>query len=98
MTLRPLAEALRLLHDPQRRVFGLRYLARDLPAETCAALESLAFVRDLDDLEVKHEAARRWFDRCIERLQRLGPGSGLPDDGAPALTRRSKESLPPCPE
>jgi predicted nucleotidyltransferase len=98
MTLRPLAEALRLLHDPQRRVFGLRYLARDLPAETCAALESLVFVRDLDDLAVKHEAARHWFDRCIERLQRLGPGSGLPDDGVPAVNIRSRRSLPPCPE
>ena len=77
-TLRPLVEALRLLHCPQRRVFGLRYLARDLPAEACAEVEALAFVRDLDDLAVKHERARRWFDRCIERLQAAGPGSGLP--------------------
>ena len=77
-TLRPLVEALRLLHCPQRRVFGLRYLARDLPAEACAEVEALAFVRDLDDLAVKHERARRWFDRCIERLQVAGPGSGLP--------------------
>jgi len=79
MTLRPLAEALRLLHCPQRRVFGLRYLARDLPADSCARIEALAFVRDLDDLAAKHDAARLWFDRCIDRLQRLGPGSGLPD-------------------
>jgi len=82
MTLRPLAEALRLLHCPQRRVFGLRYLARDLPPEACAELEALAFVRDLDDLAGKHERARRWFDRCIARLQASGPGSGLPDGGA----------------
>jgi predicted nucleotidyltransferase len=80
MTLRPLAEALRLLHCPKRRVFGLRYLGRDLPAETCAKIETLAFVRDLDDLGAKHEAARLWFDRCIDRLQRLGPGSGLAED------------------
>jgi predicted nucleotidyltransferase len=79
MTLRPLGEALRLLHCPQRRIFGLRYLARDLPADACAKLEELAFVRDLDDLAEKHERARRWFDRCIERLQASGPGSGLPE-------------------
>jgi len=79
MTLRPLAEALRLLHCPERRVFGLRYLARDLPSDTGAAIEALAFVRDLDDLAAKHEEACRWFDRCIDRLQRLGPGSGLPE-------------------
>ena len=77
MTLRPLAEALRLLHCPERRGFGLRYLARDLPADACVELEALAFVRDLDDLGAKHERARRWFDRCIERLQTQGPGSGL---------------------
>ena len=80
MTLRPLAEALRLLHCPERRVFGPRYLSRDLPADACARIEALAFIRDLDDLAAKHDEARRWFDRCIERLQRLGPGSGLPDD------------------
>jgi len=88
-TLRPLVEALRLLHCPQRRVFGLRYLARDLPAEACAEIEALAFVRDLDDLAVKHERARDWFDRCIARLQKAGPGSGLPPgagmDGDPAM-------------
>ena len=78
MTLRPLVEAIRLLHCPQRRGFGLRYLARDLPPETCARIEALAFVRDLDDLAARHEQARAWFDACIERLQDQGPVSGLP--------------------
>ena len=44
MTLRPLVEAMRLLHCPQRRVFGLRYLGRDLPPDACARIETLAFV------------------------------------------------------
>jgi hypothetical protein len=91
-TLRPLVEALRLLYCPQRRVFGLRYLARDLSAEACAEVEALAFVRDLDDLAAKHERARLWFDRCIERLLTAGPGSGLPGagtDDVPAM------ALPP---
>ena len=79
MTLRPLVEAIRLLHCPQRRVFGLRYLTRDLPLEACARIEALAFVRDLDDLAVKHDLARTWFDACIARLHDAGPGSGLPD-------------------
>jgi len=91
-TLRPLVEALRLLHCPQRRVFGLRYLVSDLPGEACAEVGALAFVRDLDDLAVKHERARRWFDRCIERLLATGPGSGLPPgaglDDLPAVTLR----------
>lgn len=80
MTWRPLVEALRLLHDPQRRVFGPRYLTRDLPAPVCQRIEALAYVRDLADLAARHDEARRWFERCIERLQALGPGSGLPPD------------------
>jgi predicted nucleotidyltransferase len=77
MTLRPLVEALRLLHCPQRRMFGLRYLARDLPAEACRRVEHLAFVRDVPDLALKHEQARQWFAQCMERLQAHGPGAGL---------------------
>ncbi len=78
MTWRPLIEALRLLHCPQRRIFGPRYLARDLPADTCRRVEALGFVSNLEDLAAKHDEARRWFDLCIARLQQLGPGSGLP--------------------
>jgi len=78
-TMRPLVEALRLLQVPHLRNFGLRYLQRDLPADACRRLESLAYVRDLADLEAKHEEACRWFATCIQKLQRSGPGSGLPD-------------------
>ena len=80
MTWRPLVEALRLLHGPQRRIFGPRYLARDLPATVCHRIEALAFVRDLADLGEKHAQACDWFDQCIARLQLQGPGSGLPGD------------------
>ncbi len=80
MTLRPLAEALRLLHCPERRIFGLRYLSRDLPPAACTRIEALAFVCDLDDLGTKHDEATRWFAQCIARLQSHGPGSGLASD------------------
>ncbi|MEO6407154.1 MAG: hypothetical protein ABIO45_00165 [Burkholderiaceae bacterium] len=69
-----------LPHCPQRRIFGARYLARDLPGPVCERLEALAFVRDLADLAVKREAAHAWFGRCMERLREHGPGSGLPDE------------------
>jgi predicted nucleotidyltransferase len=78
MTWRPLVEAVRLLHCPQRRVFGPRYLTRDLPPATCARLQALAYVRDLADLADKQGAAQQWFGDCIARLQTQGPGSGLP--------------------
>lgn len=79
MCWRPLVEALRLLHDPPRRIFGPRYLARDLPPAVSERLQALAFVHDLDDLAVKHVEAQAWFAACITRLQQHGPGSGLPD-------------------
>lgn len=76
-TLRPLVEALRLLHAPHTRVFGLRYVQRDLPAATAAALVRLSYVRDLDDLGPRHAEACRWFDAALARLQAQGPGAGL---------------------
>jgi predicted nucleotidyltransferase len=82
-TLRPLAEALRLLHAPHTRVFGLRYLARDLPAATVQRLEALAFVGSLAQLQAAHAQARQWFADCAKRLRALGPGAGLaPDPGS----------------
>lgn len=75
MTVRPLMEALRLLHCPARRVFGPRYLARDLPADVCRRLERLSFVRDLDDLATQHAAAEAWFHDCLDVLRREGPGA-----------------------
>lgn len=77
-TLRPLAEALRLLHAPATRVFGLRYLARDLPADAVRRFEWLAFVGDLAQLAQRHAEACTWFGACADRLRRLGPGAGLP--------------------
>jgi len=69
MSLRPLVEALRLLHCPQRRGFGLRYLARDLPAELLPRIERLAYVADLVELETKHQEVQRWFRETIAALE-----------------------------
>ncbi len=77
MTMRPLIEAMRLLHAPHTRVFGPRYLARDLPADACRRIETLSFVRDLDDLAAKHMQACACFDACMTRLTAQGPGGGL---------------------
>ncbi|MEJ6001644.1 hypothetical protein [Paucibacter soli] len=69
MSLRPLVEALRLLHCPHKRGFGLRYLARDLPAELLPRIERLAYVADLQDLEAKHAELQRWFRETILALE-----------------------------
>ena len=65
-TLRPLVEALRILHCPHRRMFHLRYLERDLPPEVAARISDLAFVKDLDDLTKKRHEAERWFWETVK--------------------------------
>lgn len=81
-TLRPLVEALRLLHAPHTRIFGLRYLARDLPAPVVQRVEALAYARHLAHLREQQRQARAWFDACRLRLQAHGPGAGLGELGA----------------
>lgn len=76
MTLRPLVEALRLWYCPQRRGFGVRYLARDLPADVCQRIEDLSFIRNMADLETKHVKAQQWFWRTVQDIDRHGLGTG----------------------
>jgi len=74
MTIRPLVEALRLLHCPVRRGFSVRYLARDLPPDVVQRLEVLSFVVDLHDLTDKHAQAQAWFWEVMALLDAQGPG------------------------
>ena len=71
-TVRPLVEALRILHCPHFRGFGLRYLDRDLPADVVVRIRDLVFVSDLADLERKHAQAQAWFAQTIASLARAG--------------------------
>ncbi len=76
-TMRPLVEALRLLHAPCTRIFGMRYLGRDLPAGVVQRIERLAYVGEAAGLAAAHDEAVSWFRACIDRLSEQGPGAGL---------------------
>lgn len=76
-TWRPLIEALRLLHAPHTRVFGPRYLQRDLPPATAEALARLSYVVDLAALASSQAQAAAWFAIAHARLRAQGPGAGL---------------------
>jgi predicted nucleotidyltransferase len=76
--LRPLVEALRLLHCPARRNFGLRYLWRDLPAAAAQRVQRLAYVGSPEALQSAHAEAVAWCRECLQRLRETGPGSGSP--------------------
>ncbi len=82
-TWRPLIEALRLLHAPHTRLFGPRYLQRDLPADTAAALAALSYVGDLTALQAAQARAASWFAVAHARLRALGPGAGLGEAALP---------------
>lgn len=68
-TMRPLVEALRILHTPARHGFGIHYAYVDLPAEVSQRLEALHFVRDLEEIGRKREEAEEWFYQTLEQIQ-----------------------------
>lgn len=69
-TLRPLVELLRKRQAPDRYEFGLRYLDRDLDAETHAFIARLAYPRDAEDCErLQGEAVLR-FREELTALER----------------------------
>ncbi len=61
MTLRPLVEALRIKHCPQRAQFHTRYVYYDLPPAVWKKLERLMFVGAAKDLGKLRAEAERWF-------------------------------------
>lgn len=60
-TLRPLIELLGMRYRPTRYNFHTRYVYDEFPPEVVSRLEALFFVRDMDDLHIKHAAAGEWF-------------------------------------
>ena len=60
-TLRPLVEALRLRHCPERHSFHTRYVYYDLPRAVVDRLEPFFFLADAQDLARKRAAAEEWF-------------------------------------
>ena len=61
LTLAPLTELLRLVHDPERAHFGGRYLHRVLPPDAAARLSRLSFVGAPEELLERHAEAVAWF-------------------------------------
>ncbi|MCC7477162.1 nucleotidyltransferase domain-containing protein [bacterium] len=64
-TIRPLVEVLRIIHDPEKYNFNLRYLEFYLPADVVRRLEGLAFTASLAELAQKQEQAAAWFAELL---------------------------------
>lgn len=67
-TLRPLVQALRILHDPTRHNFHTRYVHYDFPEEDVRRLTELFFVADAGELAAKRERADKWFQEVLEAI------------------------------
>jgi len=61
LTLRPLVELLRIIHDPARHSFHLRYAQHCLPPAISQRLQSLCFVSSPAELESRHSEAMQWY-------------------------------------
>ena len=67
-TLRPLVEALRIRHAPERYNFHTRYVYYELPPDVVAELERLFLPRDAEDLRRCHARAGEMFHEVMEAL------------------------------
>jgi predicted nucleotidyltransferase len=63
-----LVEALRMRYGPRHYDFRMRYVYRELPSDVVRRLETLAFIKDPEDLAAKYREARAWFDKAIEEV------------------------------
>jgi hypothetical protein len=68
MTVRPLVEALRIKHCPQRFNFHTRYAYYDFPPEVFKRLEKLLFVKDAKELAKARADAERWFWEILDSI------------------------------
>jgi hypothetical protein len=81
-TLQPLHTLLRIRHCPERFDFGPRYAAADLPPERLRRLQSLWFVRGVEELEAKREEAEAFFAEVLREIDEGAP----PSRAAPTST------------
>lgn len=67
----PLLLVLRMKYKPFRFEFKTRYIYYDLPADVVKEVNDLFFVKDGEDLRLKHEKAIKWFNELVSELKAL---------------------------
>lgn len=70
-SLGPLVDILRIKYKPYRYGFRTRYVYYDLPANIVKRLENLYFIKDNNDLKIKHEEVIKWFNETAEELRKI---------------------------
>lgn len=69
--LNPLVEVLRVKYNPFRYNFKTRYVYYDLPEDIVNRLHDFYFIKDGQDLKLKHDAIMKWFNEIINELKIL---------------------------
>ncbi len=64
-----LVEVLRMKHGPLHYNFRTRYVHKELPPDVVKRLESLFFVRDVEDLRAKYQEATGWFREVADSIR-----------------------------
>jgi len=68
--LRPLVEVLGMLYRPFQSDFGLRYLNRTFPVESCRSIEKFLYVTNLDDLRNKATELEKLFYDSVAQAEK----------------------------
>jgi hypothetical protein len=66
-----LLEMLRIRHNPYRYSFRTRYVYYDFPEAIVNRLHSFYFIKDGDELKLRHQEVIQWFKETIEELKVL---------------------------
>lgn len=66
-TIRPLVELLRIVYDPEKYNFHLRYLHIYLPEDVAARLTRLAYLGSMEEIPAKRQEAEDWFNELLAR-------------------------------
>ncbi len=68
-SLNPLLEVLRIKYNPYRYSFRTRYVYYDLPQDVVKRLHGLFFIKDGEELAVKHEETIKWVKETVDDLK-----------------------------
>lgn len=70
-SLNPLIDVLRIKHKPYRYSFRTRYVYYDLPKDVAERLHNYYFIKDGEELRLRHEEVKMWFSDIVRELKTI---------------------------
>ncbi|WBW99251.1 hypothetical protein [Oceanirhabdus sp. W0125-5] len=66
-----LQELIRIKYNPYRHSFRTRYVYYDLPEEVVNRLHNFYFIKDGEELAIKHQEVVKWFKETVNELKSI---------------------------